>query len=210
MRPIKPQPEPASFYEQVQKKGEEFLVQHPNLKGSKLKPYWRACIPELREAYSHICAYTCHWICPDTGAATVDHFKPKELYPQDAYRWSNYRLVCSLLNSRKGVNEEILDPFTIQDGWFTLHFPSLQLKPGEVLTQEEAYKVERTIRILKLNDMTCINGRKSWLIPYLKGAPLSFMEEKAPFLAEELKRQKLLDLGHPIWQTFHKISSPGA
>jgi len=96
--PIKMQPEPAHFFERVQKRGEEFLKLHPDVKGNLLKPYWRAIIPDLYNAYSGICAYTCHWTPYDTGWKTVEHFRPKELYPQEAYLWANYRFVCGTLN----------------------------------------------------------------------------------------------------------------
>ena len=78
-------------------------------------------------------------MAPDTGWKTVEHFKPKDLHPGLAYDWDNYRLVCGLLNSRKRVNETILDPFEIEDGWFLLHFPSLQVyKVGNGATTSTA------------------------------------------------------------------------
>ena len=125
------------------------------------------------------------------------------MYPQEAYLWANYRFVCGVLNGRKGINEDILDPFTLQDGWFAIHFPSLQLVPGKHLTNTEIASVEKTIKCLKLNDGVCIRARMDWLLPYLKGKyPLDFLEEKAPFLAKELKKQCLDDLKHPMWEAF--------
>src|SRR6266849_7343263 len=156
--PIKKQKEPPHFFETVQKPGEEFLAHHPEARGSKLRAYWREIIPDLHKAYHSICAYTCHWISDDTGWSTVDHFKPKELYPHDAYRWDNYRLVCGRLNGRKGTSENVLDPFTLQEGWFALLFPSLLLTTGKHITEEEAKRVKQTIKILKLNDSTCVSG----------------------------------------------------
>lgn len=208
MIPIKKQDEPPHFFETVQKPGEEFLVLHPELRGSKLKDYWREIIPDLYTAYHGICAYTCHWIAPDTGSIHVDHFKPKALYPHYAYRWDNYRLACGRLNGRKGISEEVLDPFTLQDGWFTILFPSLLLTTGKHLTKDEAKRVEQTIKILKLNDSTCVRCRRGWLQPYLQGTyGIEHLEEKAPFLASELKRQNLVDVNLPIWEDFRKIQS---
>ncbi len=203
--PIKKQKEPPHFFETVQKPGEEFLAHHPEARGSKLRAYWREIIPDLHKAYHSICAYTCHWISDDTGWSTVDHFKPKELYPHDAYRWDNYRLVCGRLNGRKGTSENVLDPFTLQEGWFALLFPSLLLTTGKHITEEEAKRVKQTIKILKLNDSTCVSGRRSWLQPYLDGMyGMAYLEEKAPFLASELKRQNLADINLPVWEDFRK------
>lgn len=208
MIPIEKQPEPPDFFDKVQKLGEEFLAQHPETRGSKLPPYWRAVIPDLRKAYRGICAYTCHWIPPDTGWNTIDHFKPKERYPYYAYRWDNYRLVCGIVNGRKGTNENVLDPFTLQEGWFSMHFPSLQLITGKHLIAEAMKQVEQTIKILKLNNSTCIHGRRAWLQPYLdEEYGITYLEGKAPFLASELKRQNLTDVNLPIWEHFRKAPS---
>lgn len=203
------QPEPPHFFEKVQKPGEDFLTQNPGIKGSKIKHYWREIIPDLYDAYGGICAYSCHWVQYDTGAKTVEHFKPKDLYPQDAYRWDNYRFVCSILNGRKGNFEDVLDPFTLQDGWFIIHFPSLQLKPGMHLSSDQAICVNKTIQRLKLNDYTCIRGRKDRLVPYLVGKyPYQYLAEIAPFLACELVRQQLIDPNHLLWQDFKKSGRP--
>lgn len=205
MIPVKKQPEPRDFYQKVQKKGEKILAQNPHPRGKQLKPYWRDIVPELYHAYSGICAYTCHWISEDTGSKTVEHFKPKDFYPELAYSWDNYRLVCGTLNGRKGNKEDVLDPFTLQDGWFVLHFPSLQVKPGDNLTRAEAESVMKTIKRLKLNDETCIRGRTSWLKPYILGKyGIDHLEEKAPFLACELKRQNIANIDHAIWEDFKK------
>jgi len=204
--PIKKQDEPPHFFETVQKPGEEFLAQHPEARGSKLRAYWREIIPDLHKAYHGICAYTCHWISDDTGWSTVDHFKSKELYPHYAYRWDNYRLVCGRLNGRKGTSEDVLDPFTLQEGWFAMLFPSLLLTTGKHITEEEAKRVKQTIKILKLNDSTCVSGRRAWLQPYLNGVyGIAYLEEKAPFLAGELKRQKFADVSLPLWEDFRKL-----
>ena len=204
--PVKIQPEPPHFFEKVRKKGEEFLLRNPHVKGTDLKPYWRKIIPDLHDAYSGICAYTCHWIPYDTGSVTVEHFKPKELYPQHAYCWDNYRLVCGRLNGRKGTFEDVLDPFTLQDGWIAIHFPSLQLIPGEHLAEVESQQVKTTVDVrLKLNDFICIKAREKRLEPYvLEKYPLDYLEEMAPFLAREIKRQGFDNVKHPMWEEYRK------
>jgi hypothetical protein len=40
-------------------------------------------------------------------------------------------------------------------------------------------------------------------VPYLKGKyDIEHLEEKAPFLAIELKRQGLDNMNHPMWEDF--------
>src|SRR5215469_16589525 len=41
--------------------------------------YWMECLPELRTAYRHICAYCCLWL---TLEASVDHYLPKSVFQQ--------------------------------------------------------------------------------------------------------------------------------
>ncbi len=199
MIPVKPRPEPEDFFEKVRRPGEQFLakVSHPTATEWTKKCYWRRALDQLYEAYSGICAYSCHWIPPDTGAKSVDHFKPKETYPQEAYRWENYRLMCGILNGRKGKFEDVLDPFTLQEGWFIIDFHKHLCKvlPSPDISSANAKRVIDTIERLKLNDKgTCLRSRVKWLQDYVEVPfPLSYLEKNAPFLASELKRQDLVE-----------------
>jgi hypothetical protein len=200
--PVEKQPEPKDFFKKVQEPGEKFLVQNPHPKGNQWRghEYWVEIIPDLYDAYSGICAYSCHWTPYDTGWKTVEHFKPKSKYPQEAYHWDNYRFVCGALNGCKGNHEDVLDPFTVKDGWFVIEFSSLQLKSGQGLSENEAKSVKSTIKRLKLNSEALIRGRRHWIIRYLRGYPFEYLAEHAPFLAKEMTRQNLVSREHPIWE----------
>ena len=102
--------EPADFDNLVRRKGQRFLLlnPHPTSKQWRNRRYWRDIASELHDTYDGICAYSCHWIPYDTGTDTVEHFRPKALFPEDAYEWRNYRLVCATLNGRKGLHEDVL------------------------------------------------------------------------------------------------------
>ena len=206
--PIKKQEEPVDFFERVQEPGAKFLSENPHPKGEKAwkyASYWRKIIPDLHKAYSGICAYTCHWIPQDTGNATVDHFKPKDKYPQDAYLWDNYRLACGRMNARKNQHEDIPDPFTLKEGTFEISFPTLQVIPGQGLSLSDEKSIKKVIdKRLQLNDQLCIDARKNWLKKYIRQDDLSFLEENAPFLAYELKRQHLDDVNHLMWEEYHR------
>ena len=155
--------------------------------------YWREVGPELHDAYAGICAYSCHWIPYDTGADTVEHFLPKDTYPTEAYEWNNYRLVCATLNGRKGAFEDVLDPFAIQTGWFTIDFPSLLVKPNADLEPGLQDSVDATILRLGLNDEgTCLRSRVAWLTEYCaNNISLDHLRRRAPFIFTELQRQGL-------------------
>jgi len=192
---IDEQPAPADFAKRVSNKGARFLAQvpSPNSDQWKKNDHWKDVIPDLYDSYSGVCAYCCHWIPRDTGIASVEHFQPKSKFPQRAYDWSNYRLVASRLNSRKLDFDDVLDPFTLMNGWFTLMFPEMLIRPDPALTDAEKEKVIATVDRLKLNDEICIKSRLDWLKGYCEGIPIDYLEKRAPFIALELKRQNLVD-----------------
>ncbi|MET0405047.1 MAG: hypothetical protein ABW123_21705, partial [Cystobacter sp.] len=138
MIPVTPQPEPVSFDTQVRQPGMAFLakVPRPSKADWKGHEHWRDASKEMHTAYSGICAYSCHWIPHDTGWKTIEHFLPKANYPALAYEWSNFRLVCGVLNGRKS-NRTVLDPFAFKSPCFILDFPSLYMKPAVSLSAAE-------------------------------------------------------------------------
>jgi len=196
MMHVERQPEPLDFDSMVRKKGERFLKRTPMPTGEQWRShdYWTGVKAKLHEAYSGICNFSCHWIPYDTGSRTVEHFRPKSKYPQQAYEWSNFRLVCGTLNGRKGDYEDVLDPFTIADGTFILEFPSLLVKPSKSLDDATAVLARSTIARLQLNDDgTCLKGRERYVKRYcLDEIDFPFMVSEAPFIASELRRQRLV------------------
>jgi hypothetical protein len=196
MIPVVPADEPDDFDAQVRQKGATFLAgveagKKPKFKG---KEFWRHSLSALHTAYGGICSYTCHFIPFDTGADTVEHFRPKDLYPGQAYEWANFRLVCARLNARKGVHEDVLDPFTIGQGTFLLDFPSLQILPAEGLDEGVRARAESTIERLKLNDERTIKARLRYVIDLRDGlVDFALVARDAPFIASEIVRQGLAD-----------------
>jgi len=190
------QPEPPQFETRVRSRGLRFLGQNPRPTQKQWRDhaYWKEVSFDLHATYGGICAYSCHWIAFDTGWKTTEHFRPKTDYPQLAYEWSNYRLVAGVLNGKKS-NQEVLDPFDIEDGWFTLKFPSLLVIPSRNLEPAIEQKVTTTIRILGLNDEhTCIKSRARYIENYCRhDISFSYLRGEAPFIAKELERQNLVD-----------------
>jgi hypothetical protein len=204
---VQKQRQPRAFKRLVGDPGKKFLASTPKPSSADYKnhEYWRRVSRQLYDGYRKICAFSCHFIASDTGLQTVEHFKSKVAYPDKAYSWSNYRLVCGLLNGRKGEFEDVLDPFTIEDGWFVLDFPGTVVKPSGSLSTVRRRKVEATIQRLGLNhDESCIESRQYWLDAYCQFAQndeataFEYLSDYAPFLARELNRQGLR--GTPILQ----------
>lgn len=173
-----------------------FLAKKPNPKGHEWDNHeeWRNCLADLHDSYGGICAYSCHWIPYDTGFYSVDHFKPKDDYPNEAYEWKNYRLACGRINGKKGKYVDILDPFVIQDGWFQIRFSSLLVTPSSDLDDATKDKVQKTIDRLGINEEgTCLKNRRRYLMGYCTEIyPFTHLQTEAPFLAKELIRQNLV------------------
>ena len=147
-------------------------------------------LPELLTRYERICSYLCLYIPRGTGAPSVDHMIAKSMRWDHVYEWRNYRLACSLMNSRKHALASVLDPFEIEDRWFALELVEFQVVPGEALPLDLVGAAEVTIERLRLNDMECCNARLEFAEDYLNGEiRIDYLTRHAPFVAGELRRQ---------------------
>lgn len=190
MIPIQPKSEPSNFRTTVKDPGMLFLarVPQPRKKDWNENALWNRCIGDLYQEYRGICAYIGMWI--NSHDATVDHFLPKSAYPQFAYDWENYRLSCKRANEYK-ADLDILDPFKIQKDCFILDFPSLQVKANRCLCESDSLLANSTIEILRLNSEEFILDRLYWIKFYIENLDFQNLEQFAPFIAHELKRQRL-------------------
>jgi hypothetical protein len=112
------------------------------------------------------------------------------------YEWSNYRLACSLMNSRKGAIPDVLDPFEIEDGLFALELVDFQVVAGGGVTEEVKAEVENTIKRLGLSDRVCCDARAEYAQDYWEGhISLDYLCRHAPFVAKELRRNDRLNPG---------------
>lgn len=192
---VEPQPEPPDFDQRVRQPGREALARSPR----RLPPHWRRCLGQLWETYDGICAYLAVRIPPGTGSRTVEHLAPRKKRPDLAYEWSNFRLVCSLMNARKGTFEDVLDPFEVEDSWFILKLSSLEVLPNPDLPFPLQETVQRTIDRLRLNDAECLKARAEHYDAYLKhlrdtllGISFRQLQRWNPFVAKELLRQGIV------------------
>jgi len=194
--PVTPQPEPPHFDARVRQPGQAFLRRAStpiNWEKHKHQHFWTRLIEDIYNAYGGICAYSAHWIPRDGGGSTVDHFLPKSNpanYAQ-AYEWDNYRLAARPYNSNKGTNT-IVDPFVVKPEWFILDLPSLLIKIGSGIMLSDrvtAGLICHTIGVLKLNEYISVKAREDWVKCFLDGIPFRHLEQRAPFIAYELKRQ---------------------
>jgi uncharacterized protein (TIGR02646 family) len=156
--PIVPQPEPAAFDAAVRQKGRRWIARkglnpnQPPLPGLKLEPYWRACLDDLHVAYDGICAYLCVFIEREAGGVAVEHYVAKSMSQlRLAYEWSNYRLACHSMNTRKLNFDDVMDPFWVKPGMFRLDLVTGAVFPNPRLGTANRQRVEDTIERLRLD-----------------------------------------------------------
>ena len=148
---------------------------------------------DLHQAYSGICAYLGVHFERVMGAGSVDHFIAKSADAGLAYEWSNYRLACSTMNSRKREFSDVLDPFYLAPGLFRLQLSTGHIYPNPHLAAEPMRLIEQTIERLGLDDPLCRDLRANWYQEYIEyNLPADYLQQKSPFVWYEANRQGLL------------------
>lgn len=186
---VRPRPEPAKFDERCRKRGRRWLKKHPDYEG-RPHDYWSEFEPDLREVFRGRCGYCAMLVM----RGQVDHFIPVSVFKAEAnhhlaYEWSNFRYGEGALNQRK-ASARVLDPYEVEDDWFELLLPSLQLVltdkvPGDVRTLAES-----TLERLGLRDHeVVVRYREEWFRLYrMRQLALEGLREVAPLVARAVER----------------------
>jgi hypothetical protein len=179
-------PEPPSFDDDVRKPGSRWLVEHPNSK--QFPPYWREHLPDLRDGFQSLCGYSAMRV--EDG--TVDHYRSCKNHPELAYEWDNYRFASERMNQVKGTeDEQILDPFEVEDSWFELLLPSFILVTTPRVPEEHRRRAEHTLKRLGLgHSESIIRRRRARYNEFRTGyLTLAGLRCWAPLLARAIERR---------------------
>ena len=193
------QPEPAMFDAKVRQKGLAHLhkkgiaLNQPLPTGTQIEPYWSACLDDLYTSYHGTCAYLAVFFERCTGTGSVDHFVAKSQQAGLAYEWSNFRLACMAMNTKKNRYDDVLDPFTLKEGWFHLELLTGRVFPNPELPPTYRSQVQATIDRLELNDSKNKRMRTQHYDGYIDFSYTSkYLQKKSPFVWLEAHRQGLL------------------
>lgn len=187
MIPVKRPREPRAFDSNCRKPGKKWLQANPNAK--KLSALWTAFQPTLEKAFSQRCG----WWAVRIADGAVDHYLSTKNHRSLAYEWTNYRYIATSVNSSKGNHDAaVLDPFHIQDGWFEVILPSMQLVATDRLPPSLAAQADFTIKQLKLaNGYKIRKIRRGYYEDHkFKGLPLNLLREYAPMVADAVAKWK--------------------
>jgi hypothetical protein len=160
-----PPAEPENFDIKVRQPGNNWLVKNTDKK--RPRDYWSNFKPDLADGFGNICGYSTMY----EPVGTVDHFLSCEKHRHLAYEWSNYCFASGWINSSKGtLDNQILDPFEVENDWFEILLPSLQLIVTDKVPINELQKAEFTLEKLHLrDDERVLRQRQAWYQMYLDG-----------------------------------------
>jgi len=184
-----PVAEPPTFREQARKPGLKWLRSNPDAK--RPKDLWSSFKPALADGFRQLCAYSAMY----EPVGTVDHYLSwnncRDAKANLAYQWSNYRFASQWINSSKQTADAcVLDPFKVQNGWFEIILPSLQLVLSHSIPIRYKAKAEYTLKRLHLvDDERVIRQRCEWY-QMLKNKEINLigLRKKAPLIADAVEK----------------------
>ncbi len=180
-------PEPPAFDREARQPGQAWLAARSDVK--RPKDFWSPFKNELRDGFRSLCGYAAMF---DPTGGMIDHYLSYRNHPHLAYEWSNYRFASSTMNSIKNrADEAVLDPYEVEDGWFEIILPSLQMRTTEHVPPELRARAEATLSRLRLrDDERLIRWRQSWYEMYRDGElTLDGLQRVAPLIAAAVRKE---------------------
>lgn len=183
---VLPVPEPKDFDEKARVPGRKWLENNPEAK--RPKDHWTAFKWVLAQGFQNRCAY-CAML---DLVGTVDHFVSWHEDRSQAYAWENYRYCSQWINASKGKTpaDKLLDPYQVQDGWFEILLPSLQLRVSDKVPYDLRERAEYVLEHLHLcDDERVLRQRREWYRMYQDGdLSLGGLRKMAPLIAAAITK----------------------
>lgn len=184
---FEPVSEPATFDLDCRKRGAAWLV--ANASAKRPKAFWSKFREALADGFRNLCGYG----AMHEAVGTVDHFVSWNEDPKRAYDWSNLRFSSAWINSSKRAlpSGTVLDPFEVEDGWFEVLLPSLQLVVTAAVPPSHRARAAAMLDRLHLgHDERIVRQRQQWLRMYREEKlSLAGLEEVAPLIARAIRKQ---------------------
>jgi hypothetical protein len=194
MIPVPRPPEPPEFDARCRQRGLRWLRENPPETRKRVPSFWTAFGSHLAAASEH----RCYWLAMSIPNGQVEHFVPQSKVtgtPDEhlIYEWRNYRWALDAINTSKGT-ADVLDPFEVEEGWFEISLPDLQLWVTPKTPSDRRQLAEFTIQRLKLNGDMAIRIRARIFDDFAElGRTLDSVQREAPLIAHAI--QRALDQG---------------
>lgn len=178
--------EPPEFDAQARQPGLQWLESHTD--AVRPRDYWSDFKGQLADGFRQLCGYSAMF----EPVGTIDHYISWHNDRSRACEWDNYRFVSQWINSSKQtVDGAVFDPYDVQDGWFEIILPSVQLRVTDRVPEQIRELAEYTLVRLNLrDDERIIRQRQAWYEKYLEGKiNLAGLHDFAPLIARAVERQ---------------------
>lgn len=188
MRRVEPPRRPWGWQTHVRDRGRRWLRRGDHRAAERPNDYWRqnGFGDKIGEAFDYICCY-CAMYVPNGHA---DHFIPwRDLRGTGnaglAYEWSNIRYSDGWLNQSKRA--QFPDPFEVEDDWFELKMPSLELHKTDKVPSEQQTLVDNVLMRVG-RDERVMKVRRRYYRQYSEGmCTLAYIDEQIPLLGRALR-----------------------
>lgn len=185
---FEPVPAPSGFIE-IRADGETWRQASPDAK--RPKDLWSPFKAHLADGFRNLCGYSAMY----EPVGTVDHFVSFHEAPDRAYDWANYRFASAWINSSKSNlrSSDVLDPFEVDDAWFEILLPSLQMVVTDAVPATHRTRAETMLTRLHLgHDERVLRQRREWYRMYQAGElTLDGLKKKAPLIARAIEKQQV-------------------
>jgi uncharacterized protein (TIGR02646 family) len=131
-------------------------------------------LTSLRKMTSDHCSYCDGFPMESMLGDTIDHFKPKSLFPRDAYSWENLFLCCYVCQKRLNEYEILLvrpdfDDYSFES-YFVYNTENGEVEPNSHSNVQDQERARYTIKVFKLNDFNRPNSRKMFFRKFINDA----------------------------------------
>lgn len=180
-----PIPEPQTFNATCRQPGNDWLALNPNASTKKFPNLWAQFEDDLARAFQ----FRCGWLAFEITEGDVDHYRSKKNHRNLTYEWTNYRYISGTVNSSKrNRDDQVLDPFEVQQGWFVVGLPDMQLRRTDAVPQPLRAKADFTITKLKLNSRKHRRTRLRHYQRHKDGImPIELLRVMNPLLGEAIQ-----------------------
>ena len=196
---------PAQFRQKCRVPGESWLAANPDAK--RPRDYWSQFKPVLADGFSSRCGYSAMY----EPVGSVDHFKSWDNHRQLAYDWSNFRYAAEWMNkSKQTADDDVLDPYEVQDDWFEISLPDLQMSVTDRVPTAKRARAEYTlIRLHLRDDERVIRQRRTWFAMFEEGKlTLDGLKAVAPLVAAAVSKAAVAATPVPKGKKNNKAKSP--
>jgi len=112
-------------------------------------------LPTLKSQVQEHCSFCDLFPVSPPSNPTIEHFRPKTLFPREAYQWENLYYCCDYCQGKgEAFDEALLRPDAEDysfERYFRWDFTTGELKINELASPADQERAARTIQLYRLN-----------------------------------------------------------